>query len=404
MLTRFRRQNQSWILDRFVRSMGIDALMPDVMSLFASPVMGYDAGDLKRISERSRGALSMRREYEMAGRRREVVASEAESAGHFATASRQFHQAALFYGLAQYLIQEDGHPIKERLHAKCQACYDKVIRYSGGTVEKLEIPFADDPPYAASSFPALLHTPPGTGPWPCVVFLPGTDMYKEQVPNPEDNIFAKRRLACLTLDGPGQGESLLRMLKVRVETWNYERAVSAAIDVLRERSDIDSKHIAVMGVSTGSYWAPRAAIWEARNQDRIRACVGMMANWEPAHLTEFEFAQPNFKSNFMYMAGQDDEDEFDRSAELYTLDGLISEVTCPVLMVMGTHDELCSPEQMEQIMKQVRTPREVRLHEGEFHPLGGVALQAWESALDWICDRFEGRPLEREAQRVYAAP
>jgi hypothetical protein len=37
------------------------------------------------------------------------------------------------------------------------------------------------------------------------------------------------------LDGPGQGESLLRMLKVRVGTWNYERAVSAVIDYLQSR-------------------------------------------------------------------------------------------------------------------------------------------------------------------------
>ena len=126
-------------------------------------------------------------------------------------------------------------------------------------IEKVEIPFPDDPRYDAVSFPGLLHLPPSKGPFPCVIFIPGTDMHKEQVPNPEDNIFAKRGLACLSIDGPGQGESLLRMLKVHVETWNYERAVTAALDYLETRPEIDAARIATFGVSTGSYWSPRAA-------------------------------------------------------------------------------------------------------------------------------------------------
>ena len=43
------------------------------------------------------------------------------------------------------------------------------------------------------------------------------------------------------------------MLKVHVETWNYERAVTAAIDYLETRPEIDKTRIATFGVSTGSY-------------------------------------------------------------------------------------------------------------------------------------------------------
>jgi dipeptidyl aminopeptidase/acylaminoacyl peptidase len=380
--------------------MGIDALMPEVMQLFSSPVMGFNPADLKRIVERTRGVASMRREYERAARRREAMAREAEANNHAATARRNYHQAALFYGLAQYTIQQDDSPLKASLHSQSQECYAGVIRLAGSPIEKVEIPFVDDPPYAADSFPALLHLPTGQGPWPCVIFIPGTDMYKEQVPNPEDNIFAKRGLACLTIDGPGQAESLLRGLKVHVETWNYERAVSAAIDYLEQRSEIDRQRIAVMGVSTGSYWAPRAAIWEARHRNRIKACAGLMADWETGFVTEFEFAQPNFKSNYMYMAGEQDEARFDELAPLHTLDGLIEEVTCPILMALGEFDELCGVEQVEQIMQQVRTAHELRVYENEFHPMGGVAIEAWEGALDWIGDRLAGRPAEPAVRRL----
>jgi hypothetical protein len=342
--------------------------MPEVMSLFSSPVMGFNSADLQRIVERTRGVASMRREYERAARRREDIADAAAAADHPATARRNYHQAALFYGLAQYTIQEDGSQAKAALHAKCQDCYARVIQLADNPIYKVEIPFADDPPFLGTSFPALLHLPPDhQRPAPCVIFIPGTDMYKEQVPNPEDNIFAKRGLACLTLDGPGQGESLLRLLKVHVETWNYERAVSSAIDYLVARPEIDAGRIAVLGVSTGSYWAPRAAIWEARHQDRIKACAGLMADWETGFVTEFEFAQPNFKSNYMYMAGLTDESRFDELAPLHTLDGLIQEVTCPVLMPWVSSTR-CAVSSRSNVMRQVRTPHELRVYENAFPP------------------------------------
>ena len=224
-----------------------------------------------------------------------------------------------------------------------------------------------------------------------MIFIPGTDMHKEQVPNPEDNIFVKRGMAVLAIDGPGQGESLLRMLKVRVDTWNYERAVSAAIDYLETRPEINSSKIATFGVSTGSYWSPRAAIWEARHKNRIKAAGGLAAQWEPHFVTEFEYAQPNFKSNYMYMAGETSEAAFDSKAHLHDLRTDISEISCPILIVQGEFDELCSPDQVETILTKAKAPYEMRIYEGEFHPLGGVAVQAYELSADWLRDRLDGK-------------
>jgi cephalosporin-C deacetylase-like acetyl esterase len=400
-MPKIRRSGQDWILDRFVRSLGIDALMPDFMTFMASPVVGFNNADLQKISDRTRGMISMRIEYERAGKRREEIAVAAEKQGHRATARRHYHLAALCYGVAQYTVQEDHSLLKAALHKKTVDCYAKVIEYSNTPIEKVEIPFEDDPRYEGSSFPGLLHLPAGDGPFPCVIFIPGTDMHKEQLPNPEDNIYAKRGLACLTLDGPGQGESLLRMLKVHVETWNYERAVSAAIDYLETRKEIDSTRIAVCGVSTGSFWAPRAAGWEARNKDRIRACACLLAQWDPGFITEFEYAQPNFKSNYMYMAGDNDEAHFDSLAPLHRIDEVIEEITCPILMVQGELDELCPPDTVIPILNKARAPHELRIFENEFHPLGGVALEAYEGAADWICDRFNGVSIEGSLAHTY---
>jgi dipeptidyl aminopeptidase/acylaminoacyl peptidase len=402
-MPKIKRSGQDWILDRFIGALGVNALMPGFSKLMGSPVMGFNNSDLERISAQTSGVSSMRRSYIRAAKYREGIAKEAEANGHQVTARRHYHLASLAYGFAQYMIQEDNHPEKRALHDKSQACYAKVIQHANTPIEKVEIPFEDTPSYDTQSFPGLLHLPAGKGPWPCAIFLPGTDMYKEQIPNPEDNIFAKRGIACLALDGPGQGESLLRMLKVRVETWNYERAVAAAIDYLQTRPEIDPNKIAVMGVSTGSYWAPRAALWEARHRNRVKAVVGLMAQWDPAFVTEFEYAQPNFKTNYMYMAGVDEETEFDRQAPFHTLEG-IAEITAPILVIQGEFDELCTPEVVERIIANAKAPHELRVYENEFHPLGAVAVEAFEGAIDWIKDRFDGKPLLDKLTRAIPHP
>ena len=403
-MPKYSRSGQDWILDRFVASLGINALMPGFATFAASPIVGFNIADVQRIAQRTRGLLSMRREYLRAAIRREQFAREAEREGHRVTARRQYHLASLYYGFAQYTIQEDGNAEKAELHSRLRECYAKVIAYAATPIEKVEIPFPDDPRYDAVSFPGLLHLPPGKGPFPCVIFIPGTDMHKEQVPNPEDNIFAKRGLACLSIDGPGQGESLLRMLKVHVETWNYERAVTAALDYLESRPEIDGARIATFGVSTGSYWSPRAALYEARHKNRIKACVGLMAQWDPRFVTEFEYAQPAFKSNYMYMAGVDDEAKFDRQAQLHTLENVIGEIACPILISQGEFDELCPPATVARILQGAKVPHELWIWEGEDHPMGGVAIEAWEGALDWIVDRFEGRPVETGRMLTFLKP
>jgi dipeptidyl aminopeptidase/acylaminoacyl peptidase len=403
-MPKIERSGQDWILDRFIGTLGVNALMPGFMSFMASPVVGFNNADLDRIAQRTQGLSSMRRAYLRAAEYREGIAGEAEADAHFVTARRHYYLAALAYGFAQYTIQEDRNAEKKVIHDKSQRCFAKVIRYADTPIEKVEIPFADTPAYEATSFPGILQLPPGKGPWPCVIFIPGTDMYKEQVPNPEDNIFTKRGVAVLSIDGPGQGESLLRMLKVRVDTWNYERAVSAAIDYLQSRKDISPDKIATFGVSTGSYWSPRAALWEARHANRIKAAGGLAAQWDPAFVTEFQYAQPNFKTNYMYMAGEDSEKAFDSKAPLHDLREDIKEITCPLLIVQGEFDELCTPEMVKAIVTKATAPYELRIYEDEFHPLGGVAVEAYEGAVDWLKDRLDGKPAPKSLVRRIARP
>jgi fermentation-respiration switch protein FrsA (DUF1100 family) len=92
------------------------------------------------------------------------------------------------------------------------------------------------------------------------------------------------------------------------------------------------------------------------------------------------------------MAGEEDEAEFDRKAPLHDLREDIKEIRCPLLIVQGEFDELCTPEQLEAIISKATAPYELRVYEDEFHPLGGVAPEAYEGSVDWLKDRLDGKP------------
>lgn len=67
---------------------------------------------------------------------------------------------------------------------------------------------------------------------------------------------------CLLVDGPGQGETLrLQRLVFRPD---WEKVVTPVVDFAIAQPEVDSKRIALMGISMGGALAPRAAAFEHR--------------------------------------------------------------------------------------------------------------------------------------------
>src|SRR5207249_3624356 len=142
------------------------------------------------------------------------------------------------------------------LHGKLIECYDKAVELAGYPIETVEIP------WQGVSIQGRLHLLPDRRRAPTVLFIPGMDMVKETFPSPLANPFAARGFHLLSIDGPGQGISNLR--KIRVADDNYERAASAAIDYLLTRDEVDPEWIVIAGTSFGSHWGPRTAAIDAR--------------------------------------------------------------------------------------------------------------------------------------------
>ena len=365
--TERRRDNQQWLLDWLVKETGRVQNFADDERTVPPEVKSYRM--IPRVL------------YKQAAHY-ETIAQAAETAGHTDTARQVYWKASEVYREAQHAIFKDDDPEKIFLHGKHVECFDKVAQHADYPVETVEIP------WDGVSIQGRLHLLKDQRRAPAVLFIPGMDMTKETFPNPLTNPFARRGMHVLAIDGPGQGISNLR--KIRVSDDNYERAASAAIDYLLTREEIDSDRIAVVGSSFGSHWGPRTAA----HDDRVKALATNHAVVGPKQAI-FEEASPRFKQMFMYMAGIHDEEEFDRLTDRMTTQSYARKIDCPCLLVTGEYDPLCHLEAAVEFFDEVPGPKEMWVFENQFHRVSGkegiAGLEIYPFMADWVRDALDGK-------------
>ena len=369
---KLRKDEQRWIFDYIIRTTGKTAHFE------------HDAG-FDRLPAEARTWRMIPKALNKVAIRQEDIAGKAEEAGHFLTAGVAYAKAAETYRQAQHVIIEDDNAEKIRLYGKMLSCYEKFIKYNDNPIEKVEIP------WEGKSIAALLHLLPDRRKAPCVIYVPGMDNTKEGFLKrygetfPQPNLFVQRGMHAIAIDGPGQGESNLR--KIRATPDNYERAGKAVIDYLMTRPEIDADKIAVYGLSMGSYWAPRIAAYDSR----IKACVAGVACFFMNRHTIFEEASPRFKMTFMYMAGIEDEDEFDKMVQDMTLKGLGARIKCPTLLMTGEFDPLSPVEEARAFFNEIAGPKELWVLEDAHHSswsknLCGIPVHL--VVADWLKDKL----------------
>jgi dipeptidyl aminopeptidase/acylaminoacyl peptidase len=365
--TERRRDNQQWMLDWMVKTTG--------------RVQNF-AYDQRAVPPEVKSYRMIPRILEKYGRHEEEIGRAAEAAGHTVTAREAYWAAAEHYREAQHTIFQDDNPEKIYLHAKLLECFEKVMQYADHPIERVEIPFE------GNLIQGVLHMLPGRPQAPTIVFCPGMDMTKEALVDPLKHPFVARGLNCLQIDGPGQGTSNIRKIRVTVD--NYERAGSAAIDFLSSRPEVDADRIGVSGFSMGSYWGMRIAA----SDKRVKAIATAAACYGPKR-SIFEEASPRFKQVYMYMAGIHDEDEFDRMAERMTLDDMAPRITCPTLQVTGEYDPLAPLEDVLAIYEKVAGPKELWVVENDFHVPRGTenfaGVDFFGILADWLNDALAGK-------------
>lgn len=374
------KKQSTWIMDAFARG-GIEARNPDAIGLLLET--GLRWGHSTAATGKARSLAGLSHEWLKMAKRLEKIADEAARAGHKITAHESYYLASLYYCRAQWPLWEDSDELVE-IHQSKNRCYDKVIELSPYPIKRVEIPFE------GKTLPALLHLPSEEGKFPLVVRVPGMDQVKEEAVNATNNVYVKRGMACLTVDGPGQGESV-GVRKIRVDLENYDRAGKAIMDEMVKHRSVQPDKISVFGNSFGSYWAPRIAAYE----HRYISCAAALAAVEPGMSTIFNEAYPSFRLRFMYMAGIDDDDEFDAFISQMDINKVSPKIECPVLFVAGNVDQLCPVKYVRQLYDSIGSPvKKFVIYDREFHALGRVAQEAYNVIGDWLSDSVNGKPLD----------
>ena len=297
-----------------IRIAGHDLLFPGALGFRLE--RGYRYAEVERTMHRVKTFRQNAREWARTAAELEEMAREAEKKGHAVTARDFFYRASIYYGRAQWSILRDNEA-KRSLYDKCVGAYEGLIRHAGGLIERVVLDVEGERVFG------VLHLPANrSGKVPAVLFFPGMDMFKEEFPNAESNPFARRGIAMLSLDGPGQGETRVKGCVVTDE--KYVKAGKAALDYLQKRPEIDGDKLAVSGASFGS-------TGRRCSPPPTRASRRAPASWAILYSTTsiFELAPPSFKANFMYMAGISDEAAFDKMAAKMGLAGVGAKLDVP---------------------------------------------------------------------------
>ena len=329
-------------------------------------------------------------------RRLEKLGAVEAAAGHDVTALEFYFDAAVAYASAQHALF-GSNPEKRHLHEAALRCYEQVRKLSPYPIEHLHIPWQD------TTVSGYLHLARVDGPAPLVFFIPGIDMTKEMVPDPLRNWAVQRGMHLFVFDGPGQGESNMRDIRLTVD--GYEDAVSVALTHLLERPEIDPEQVGVYAMSFGSYWGARVAATEPR----IKAAVLQWASvTDPARLFAGS-ASPRYKHVLAYVTRSKSEEEVDAFIAQMPLGDLVGKIAVPTLTTVGEFDQRSPLPAVYEFFDALTTPGELWVFGDQHHQ---VTLRGKSTAsstggdshtlgMDWLKDRFLDKPMVRPNQVTF---
>ncbi len=303
----------------------------------------------------------------------EALGREALARGHRLTASEHLTRAGVYYHFAKFMFVNDMGEMRAA-HMKAVECRQLALPHLRPAGERVEIP------YQGSRLPAILRRPSGAARPPVVIMAPGLDSAKEEMEQYELPFLA-RGLATLSIDGPGQGESEYQFA-IRGD---YEVAVTAVIDWLAGRTDIDPARVGMWGVSFGGYYAPRAAAFEKR----LKACIALAGPYDLAAIWEGlpELTREAFRARSHLATSE----EARRFASTLSLKGVARQIECPLFLVAGKRDRIIPWQDAERLAGEASGPVELLVIEDGNHVANNRPYRYRPQTADWMAERLGAR-------------
>jgi dienelactone hydrolase len=309
------------------------------------------------------------------------VAAEHEQLGRVAlaedrrrSAGEHLAQAAVYYHFGKFLFVHDMARLRGA-HAAAVRCLDAALPLLDPPGRRVEIPFD------GARLVGVLRLPPGDGPHPAVVLIPGLDSAKEEFRSTE-RLFLDRGLATFSVDGPGQGEAEYE-LPIRAD---WEKPGGAILDALAAQPGVDGSRLGVWGVSLGGYYAPRVAAGEPR----VRACVALAG---PYNFGDCWDRLPALtRAAFRVRSRSADEARARAYAGELDLAGHAAAITCPLLVVTGKLDRLIPWQHAQRLADEAAGPVRLLLLERGNHGCMNLAPHHRPLTADWLAAALGGSP------------
>ncbi len=297
----------------------------------------------------------------------EAIAVKARRRGHRNTAVDAFFLASNCYRVAQQVLHDD--PAKMAYYPRIVALYETAGKLMSPPWKRVSIrsPFG--------SLPAYLCLPSARGKLPAAILAGGADGWREEY-LPITLTLLERGFAVLNVDAPGQGAA--RLFHKTAMPVDVERFFSAAIDFLLKIPRIHARRIFMAGHSVGGYLALRTAAADKR----LAACAALGAPYDLLSL--FDASPPARQINFSLLCGQTDVERGREALRRFTLEGLLKNVSCPVLLIHGMKDSVVPFSHVERICSEAGRPVDLRRFENGIHTCDNYVREVYPL----IADRF----------------
>lgn len=326
---------------------------------------GVDYNDFVRVTRGLEHWADWRDAWVANGDQHAALARAAGAAGRQLSAGEAWVRAALSYHFAKFVWMVE----MEKYVSAARLAVDALYRAHAAldpSAERLEMQLD------GHLMVANLRRPAGSDRPPLAILLPGLDSTKEEFFNWE-NVFLKRGLATVSLEGPGQGETGFNT-HIRHD---YEVAVAALLDHFDGRVDLDLNRVGVVGVSMGGYYAPRAAAFEPRLKAAV--CIGGPYNFGAC----WERLPPITRETFVHHSGAADDAAARQAAMRLSLEGAAGRIAQPLLVVFGKKDRLIPYQQAERLAAEAPRAKLVMLDDGN-HVVNNYPYIYRPLVSDWL--------------------
>jgi dienelactone hydrolase len=345
-----------------------------------------------------------------AGDRIAREAADQLARGHHVSARDSYLRASDAYRSSEFFLH--GNPADPRIgraYRLATDCYHQCIALYDPPITAVQIP------YEHTTLPGYWHRPDGpVRRRPTLIMHTGFDGSAQEMHVSGARAAVERGYNVLAFDGPGQFETIHGQGLVFRPDW--EKAVTPAVDFVRQQPGVDRKRIALMGASLGGELAPRAAAFEKRLAALIAndglydyaapqlaavppaqraAFIGMLkADQAPmidAMLANIMKASPTARWAFlhgMYVTGSPSPRAYLAKTLDYNLrDGVAEAIACPTL-VCDAEDDLFFKGQPQQLYDHLTCKKTIlRFTEAEgagAHCQVGASRLAFARIYDWL--------------------